>query len=65
MSLLDRLRTFFRGGGDAVDEGAARQETLHDRILSTPGEREQRSVTDEADRGRVLDEGDLPPGDQP
>ena len=64
MGLLDRLRELL-GRGAVADDDAARQETLHERILSTPGEREQRSVTDEADRARVLDQGDLPPGDEP
>ena len=64
MGILDRLRQLLAGGATA-DEEPARDATLHERILTTPDEREQRSVTDEGDRARVLDEGDLPPGDQP
>ena len=60
MSLLDRLRELFGGrGGDAVDESAEREQILDDRILSTPGEQEQWTVTEGADRERHLDEGDL------
>jgi hypothetical protein len=61
VALLDRLRAFFTGRG-SPDAEAVREEVLEERIFNTPGEQEQRAVTDEGDRARHLDEGDLPPG---
>ena len=61
MGLLGRLRVLL-GRGEAAPKEEAREEVLQERILSTPGEREQRAVTDEGDRERHLDEGDLPSG---
>ena len=65
MGVLDRLRALLGGRGTRAADEEARDEVLQERIMSTPGEREQRAVTDEADRERHADEGDLPPGQAP
>jgi hypothetical protein len=57
MGVLDRLRALLGIGGPPQTEY---DDVLDDRILSSPGEREQQAVTTEGEREARLDEGRPP-----